>query len=123
MSDLSKLPPNVQERLARLQQLQNMLQSLVVQKQRVDIELSETERALKSLDGVTPETKVYKSVGAILVEKPKDEIVKELNERKEFLELRSKALEKQESKARERLTSLQQTLQKELSLQPGSVNP
>jgi len=119
MSDVEQLPQNVQERLARLQQLQGMLQSLAMQRQRLDIDLSETERALKTLEGVSSETKVYKSVGAILVEKPKDDIVKELTENKELLSIRTKALEKQESKARERLTGLQQTLQKELNLPSG----
>jgi len=114
-----QLPPQIQERLARLQQLQNTLQSLLLQKQRLDIEMSETDRALKTLEGVSPETKVYRSVGAVLVEKKRDEVVKELSERKEFLEMRSKVLTKQEGKTRGRLTSLQQTLQRELNLQAG----
>ena len=118
-----QLPPQIQERLARLQQLQNTLQSLVLQKQRLDLELSETERALKTLGEVTSETKVYKSVGAILVEKKRDELVKELNEHKEFLEMRSKVLARQENKTRARLTSLQKTLQKELNLQMGPSGP
>lgn len=118
-----QLPPQIQERLARLQQLQNTLQSLVLQKQRLDLELSETERALKTLGEVTSETKVYKSVGAILVEKKRDELVKELNEHKEFLEMRSKVIARQENKTRARLTSLQKTLQKELNLQMGPSGP
>lgn len=123
MSNVAQLPPDIQERLARLQQLQNTLQSLVLQKQRIDLERSETERALKTLEGVLPETKVYKSVGAILVEKKKDEIVEELKERKEFLEMRAKVLTKQEGKTRERLTSLQQTLQQELSRRMAPTGP
>jgi len=116
MSGVSHLPPNVQERLARYQQLQNTLQSLVLQKQRLELELNETERALKTLEGVPSDSQMYKSVGAILVEKNKDELVKELSERKEFLEMRSKVLTRQENKTRERLTSLQEALQKELNL-------
>lgn len=117
MSDVSQLPPNVQERLARLQQLQNTLQSLMLQKQRMEMEMSETERALKTLEEVPEGAKTYKSVGAILVEKEKEKIVKELTDRKEFLEMRSKVLERQENKTRERITSLQETLQKELNIQ------
>lgn len=119
MSRVEQLTPETQERLARLQQLQSTLQSLVVQKQRLDLEQRETERALKTLEDVPSGTKVYKSVGAILVEKDKDEVVKELNERKEFLEMRSKVISKQEDKTRERLTGLQRRLQEELSLQLG----
>lgn len=123
MSSVNQLPPNIQERLARLQQLQNTLQSLVLQKQRLDIELSETERALKTLEATPSDRKMYKSEGAILVEKKKDEIVKELSERKEFLEMRSKVITRQENKTRERLTSLQQTLQRELNNRPDLGSP
>jgi prefoldin beta subunit len=114
MSVMNQLPSDIQERLARLQQLQNTLQSLVVQKQRLDIELSETNQELKTLEDVPSGRKMYKSVGAILVEKMKDELVKELQERQEFLGMRSKVITRQENKTRERLTSLQQTLQKEI---------
>jgi len=123
VSRVNQLPPDIQERLARLQQLQSTLQSLVLQRQRLDLEQRETERALKTLEGVSPGTKVYKSVGAILVERDKDEVVSELSDRKEFLEMRSKVLSKQEDKTRERLNSLQKRLQKELNLQLGPSGP
>ena len=120
MMNASQLPPNIQEKLTRLQQLQNTMQQLVLQKQRLDLELNESERALKTLEDVPSDAKVYKSAGAILVEKRKDDVVKELEERREFLEMRSKVLVKQEGNTRERLTSLQESLQKELSLQLGT---
>lgn len=123
MSSIAQLPPDIQERLARLQQFQNTLQQLVMQKQRLDLEMSETERALKTLETTPSDRKMYKSEGAILVEKKKDELVKELIERKEFLEMRSKVLTKQENKTRERLTNLQQTLQMELNKRPDLGSP
>jgi prefoldin beta subunit len=123
MSDLSQLPPGIQEKLTRLQQLQDTMQQLVLQKQRLDIELNESERALKTLDGIPSDAKVYKSAGSILVEKKKDDVVKELKDRKEFLEMRSKVLVKQEGNTRERLTSLQESLQRELNPQKGSGGP
>jgi prefoldin beta subunit len=123
MSDSSQLPPSIQEKLTRLQQLQNTMQQLILQKQRLDLELSESERALKTLEDVSSDAKVYKSAGAILVEKKKDDVVRELKERREFLEMRSKVLAKQEGNTRERLTSLQESLQKELNLKSGSGVP
>jgi prefoldin beta subunit len=116
MSSVSQLPPNIQEKFNRLQQLQNTLQQLVLQKQRLEMERNESERALKTLEDVTSETKVYKSAGAILVEKDRDVVVKELEERLEFLEMRSKVLAKQEGNTRKRLISLQESLQQELNL-------
>ncbi len=115
MSGVGQLPPNIQEKFNRLQQLQNTLQQLVLQKQRLEMERNESERALKTLEDVTSETKVYKSAGAILVEKDRDDVVKELEERLEFLEMRSKVLAKQEGNTRKRLISLQESLQQELN--------
>lgn len=123
MLDSSQLPPSIQEKLTRLQQLQNTMQQLILQKQRLDLELSESEQALKTLEDVSSDAKVYKSAGAILVEKKKDDVVRELKERREFLEMRSKVLAKQEGNTRERLTSLQESLQKELNLKSGSGVP
>jgi prefoldin beta subunit len=120
MSNLSQLPPDIQEKLNRMQQLQNMLQQLVVQKQRLELELTESDRALKTLEETPSDAKVYKSAGAVLVEKEKDAVVKELTERKEFLDMRSKVLVKQENNTRERLTQLQENLQKDINQQMGS---
>jgi prefoldin beta subunit len=116
MSGYGQLPPQVQERLQRLQNLQNTLQQLLMQKQRIEMEMMESEKALETLSGVSSDSKVYKSVGAVLVEKPKDDVVKELEERKEFLDMRMKVIVKQEEKTREKMTGLQETLQKELGL-------
>jgi prefoldin beta subunit len=116
MSGLNQLPPNIQEKLNRLQQLQITLQQLVLQKQRLDLERSESERALKLLDTVASDKKVYKSAGTILVEKEKDDVITDLKERLDFLEMRAKVLTKQEGNARERLTSLQESLQQDLKL-------
>lgn len=115
-----RLPQKIQERLARIQQLQNTLQSLIIQKQRLELELSETDRALKTLESIPENAKIYRAVGSILVERSRDEVMRELSERKEFLEMRSKVLARQETKTRERLTTLQRNLKRELE---GSAIP
>jgi prefoldin beta subunit len=83
------------------------------------MEMMESEKALETLKDVSSDSKVYKSVGAVLVEKPKDDVVAELDERKEFLEMRIKVIAKQEEKTREKITGIQETLQKELGLTPA----
>jgi prefoldin beta subunit len=92
------------------------MQQLLAQKQRLDSEKAENERALKTLEETPEGAKIYKSVGAVLVEKEKTIVIKELTERKDFLEMREKVLAKQEEKTKEKLQSLQDTLQKELGL-------
>jgi prefoldin beta subunit len=116
MSNLGQLPPQVQERLQRLQNLQTTLQQLLAQKQQIEMEKIESEKALKTLEDVAANSKVYKSVGAVLVEKPKDDVVKELEERVDFLEMRLKVIIKQEDKTKEKMTGIQETLQKELGM-------
>jgi prefoldin beta subunit len=116
MSGIGQIPPQVQERLQRLQNLQNTLQQLMVQKQRIEMEQIESDKALETLNAINADKKVYKSVGAVLVERSKDEVVKELEERKDFLDMRIKVIAKQEEKTREKMTGLQETLQKELGL-------
>jgi len=116
MDASSQIPQDTRERLMRLQQLQNTLQTLTAQRQRLELELSETERALKTLEEVPPEKKVYKSVGALLVEKEKEAVVKELIEKKELLEIRVKTMSSQEDKTQKRVLELQKNLQKELGI-------
>jgi prefoldin beta subunit len=116
MSGIGQLPPKVQEKLQQLQNLQNILQQILVQKQRVEIEVMESKKALETLKDITSDSKVYKSVGAVLVEKPKDIVVMELEERKDFLDMRMKVIIRQEEKTKEKITDIQETLQRELGL-------
>lgn len=109
-----ELPPQVQEQLVRLQQLQQTLQSVVTQKQQLELELNETDKALSELEKSTDETPVYKSVGSILVKSNKQTLLDELKERKELLTTRVTVLGKQEERTRERLKEVQEKLQERL---------
>ena len=116
MSDeISKLPPQVQERLLRLQQLQQTLQSVLAQKQQVEIELTENEQALNELQKMADDAVIYKAIGALLVRAEKGKITIELNERKELLNTRATVLGKQEERLRGQLKDLQAKLQEDLS--------
>ena len=96
MSNLGQLPPQVQERFQRLQNLQTTLQQLLAQKQQIEMEKMESEKALETLKEVAADSKIFKSVGAVLVERQKDDVVKELDERVDFLDMRLKVIVKQE---------------------------
>jgi len=109
-----ELPPQVQEQLARLQQLQQTLQSVVTQKQQLEMESTETDKALAELEKSTDDTPVYKSVGSILVKSDRQTLLTELKERKELLTTRVTVLGKQEERTRERLKEVQEKLQERL---------
>jgi len=113
--ELSKLPPHVQERLLRLQQLQQTLQSVLIQKQQVELELTEIEQALSELQKVPDDTVIYKSIGSLLVKTDKVKVTADLNERKELLNMRVYVLGKQEERIRSQIKDLQAKLQQDLS--------
>ena len=122
MSDLSELPPQVQERLLRLQQLQRNLQTILAQKQQVELELSETEQALAELASLTKKAVIYKSIGSLLVKSGKVKVEAELKERKELLDTRVEVLGKQEERLRVQANQLQAKLRRDLNAGPSSLN-
>jgi prefoldin beta subunit len=121
MSDISELPPNVQERLLRMQQLQRNLQTILAQKQQVELESTETEQALTELGTLTEDAVIYKSIGSLLVKSEKSKVETELKERKELLTTRTQVLGKQEERLRNQLNELQAKLKRDLN--PGSATP
>ncbi|MEM2342302.1 MAG: prefoldin subunit beta [Candidatus Bathyarchaeia archaeon] len=114
MSEETKLPPAVQERLLRLQQLQETLQTILTQKQQLDLELLEIDRALSELEKVSDDTVIYKSIGSLLIRTEKSKVISELNERKELVSMRVSVLTKQEERLRSQIRELQEKLQKDL---------
>ena len=113
--DFESLPEKVKEQVMRLQQLQNTLQALVLQRQSAELELRNVEKAIEELEKASDDAVVYKSAGPLLVRRDKESLVKELNERKEILNARLKVLERQEERTRERIRELQSSVQRELS--------
>ena len=116
MSDeISKLPPQVQERLLRLQQLQQTLQTIMQQKQQVDMENSEIEQTLAELQKTADDAVIYKTVGSLLVKADKAKVAAELTERKELLATRTTVLARQEERMRSQLKEVQAKLQEDLN--------
>jgi prefoldin beta subunit len=115
MSDeLSQLPPQVQERLLRLQQLQQTLQSVLAQKQQVDMEKTEVEQTVAELQKTADDAVVYKAAGSLLIKAEKAKITEELNEKKEMLDTRSAVLARQEERLRNQAKEAQTKLQEDL---------
>jgi prefoldin beta subunit len=107
----SELSPQVQEQLVRLQQMQQTLQAIVTQKQQLDIELAETDRAVSELEKITDSVPVYKSVGSLMLKADRQVLLTELKEKKELLNTRVTVLGKQEERTRERVKEIQEKLQ------------
>ncbi|MAG50443.1 prefoldin subunit beta [archaeon] len=106
-----KINKETQEKIDRLQLIEQNLQSILIQKQTFQGQLLEIENALKEL---TNKKDVYKIIGAIMVASKKEDLEKELNQKKEILDLRLKNIEKQEEKIKEGATELQSEVMKNL---------
>ena len=115
--DPKSLPPQIQNQLGQLQQIQQQLQLVTQQRTQIDLRLKDTERALEELKKTTEKTPIYKSIGSLLIRAPtKQSIEKELTENKETLEIRKKTLEQQEGRFKEKSQELQSKIQNALSL-------
>ena len=119
--DISRLPPQIQQRLLRLQQLQQTLQGVMAQKQQLEMQLTEVEQAAGELEKLDETAVVYKSIGALLVKSEKDKVSTELTERKELVKMRVDVLVKQEERLRTQVKDLQEKLQQDLRPVSGSA--
>jgi prefoldin beta subunit len=113
--EISNLPPHVQERLLRLQQVQQTLQSILAQKQQVELELSEIDQASTELQKLADDAVVYKATGSLMIKAEKTRITTELAERKDLLTTRITVLTKQEERLRSQLKDLHTKLQQDLN--------
>ncbi|MDG6954538.1 MAG: prefoldin subunit beta [Nitrososphaerota archaeon] len=118
-----ELPPLLREQLARYDQTQQNLQAVLAQKQQVEMELSETEKALEELGKASDSEAVYKFAGNLLVKVKKEDVLKELNEKKELGSTRKMVLTKQESRFRETLKDLQGKIDDAVKARPPQTQP
>jgi len=103
MSTDQQIPPWLQEQLAKLQQTQQNLQSILAQKQQLQMDQLESEKALEELNKAEENDIVYKHVGSILIKSTKKELLSEIQEKKELSNTRATVLSKQEERVKQNL--------------------
>ena len=109
MSAGQQMPPWLQEQIAKMQQSQQNLQSILMQKQQVEMENAESDRALEELKKAADDDQVFKYAGTILIKSDKKSLIDELEQKKELSKTKSTVLAKQEERLK---TSLQEQEQK-----------
>ena len=117
-----ELPPWLREQVARLQQLQQNLQAIMVQKQQVELEVVETDRALEEIRKTGIEDVVYKSAGPLLIKSKKDDVIKELEEKKELSNTRVMVLTKQETRVKDNLKEVENKINQMIRGAQGSAS-
>ena len=101
-----------EKKLNQLQLYEQNIQSLIAQKQNFQAQLMEIENALKELSETKEET--YKLIGNILVKKNKEDLINELDSKKEVINIRVKNINKQEEQIKEKAEKLQSEVVKEI---------
>ena len=87
------LPADIQQKIRNFQVLQSNLQSLNEQKFSMDAQLKEITSAKQYLEAATSETKIFKSIGGLMVESTKEKANADLKENEEILLTRVKKLD------------------------------
>lgn len=79
----------------------------MMQKQQLEMESVETDRALEELKKAGQDDTIYKNAGSILIKAKKDDVIKELDEKKELSNTRLMVLQKQETRVKENLKEVE----------------
>ena len=103
MSSPQQIPPWLQEQIRQFQQTQQNLQVVQIQRQQLDAERADSEKALEELKKAGDEQAVYKQAGSVLVKSDRASLVDEVEERKTLAVTRAKVLSKQEERLKESL--------------------
>ena len=115
MSSNQQIPPVVQEQLAKLQQTQQNFQSILMQKQQLESEKLETEKALEELKKASDDELVFKHAGTIMIKSNKKDLIEELDEQAELAKTKASILVKQEERLKttlkEQETKIQEMIQ------------
>jgi len=120
MSSNQQIPPLVQEQLAKLQQTQQNFQSILMQKQQLESEKHETEKALEELKKASDDESVFKHAGTIMIKSNKKDLIDELEEHIELAKTKASLLVKQEDRLKIALKEQETKIQE--IMRPSSTN-
>jgi len=100
----------IQQLVAQAQSYQQHLQAVMAQKEALSIQLMEISRALEEL-GKPGDDDVFKMAGPILVKVKRAESSKELESKKEIINLRLRSLAKNETRLKEQMDGMREKLE------------
>ena len=123
MSSNQQIPPLVQEHLAKLQQTQQNFQSILMQKQQLESEKLEIEKALEELKKASDDELVFKHAGTIMIKSNKNDLIEELEEQMELAKTKASILVKQEERLKTTLKEQETKIQEMIQNTSTSTKP
>jgi prefoldin beta subunit len=118
-----EIPPWLKEQISRLQQLQQNLQAIMMQRQQIEAESIEIEKATEELKKIEEADIVYKNVGPLLIKTRKSDTLRELEEKKELSNTRLMVLGKQETRVKENLKEVENKINEMIKVGQGQTSP
>ena len=117
-----EIPPWLKEQISRLQQLQQNLQAIMMQKQQIEAESIEIDKATEELKKIEEADIVYMIVGPLLIKTKKTDTLKELEEKKELSNTRLMVLGKQETRVKENLKEVENKINEMIKVGQGQTS-
>ena len=106
--------------LAEYENLEKQLEVLLIQKNQISLQSAETRNALEELKAAQGD--VYRSVGSLVLKTTREEAEKSLKERAELLEIKQKAVSKEEEKLKTVILDLQDKLKEKMKAYEGKTS-
>ncbi len=103
VASIEKIPPQVEAKYRKFIQARELLEKVSQEKALLEASLAEIDSVIEELNSLPDNAEVYRMKGVVLVKVEKNEALKDLNSKKESIELKLMALRRQE-----------ETLQKEV---------
>ena len=112
MENISK---EIQEELARFQQLQEQYQFYSSQRVQMEHQLSEIENTMGRLKDIDDGTPLYQNLGSVLIRvKGKKSLEDEMDEKKQTLQRRTDSMKQQEERLKKQIESMGEELNEKL---------
>lgn len=106
-----KLTPQIQNHITQMQQNQQQLQALSMQKNSVIQEITQSQMALKEIEKLTNEdAEIYKIIGEFMIKSNRNSVVIELGDKIENLKIREQTIIRQEERLANKFKQLQEQL-------------
>ena len=84
----------------------------------------ETDRGLQELKKASPDDAIYKNAGSVLIKAKKEDVLKDLEEKKELSNTRIMVLGKQETRVKENLKEVENKINEMIrGMQAGGSSP
>jgi prefoldin beta subunit len=116
------IPAKLQNDLKQFQRLQQDLGTMNQQRMQLELKLREVTHTLEELKAIPEDAAIYRPIGSLIVKaKDRKEVEELLGEEKETLEVRAKAIERQENSLKERYTNMQRDISAQIQAAGLSV--